>query len=105
MTTITIPTLSIQRLTLRGFAAADLDALAPIYADPPGQPLHRRWHPRRPRGDLAGAGGHAGPLAAPRLWHVGARRTSNRPADRAAPACTTRKDGRGWRRRCFLRPR
>jgi RimJ/RimL family protein N-acetyltransferase len=34
MTTITIPTLSTQRLTLRGFTAADLDALAPIYADP-----------------------------------------------------------------------
>jgi len=34
MTTITIPTLSSQRLTLRGFTAADLDALAPIYADP-----------------------------------------------------------------------
>ncbi|HZD68502.1 MAG TPA: GNAT family N-acetyltransferase [Actinomycetes bacterium] len=45
MTTITIPTPSTQRLTLRGFAAADLDALAPIYADPQGQPLHRRWHP------------------------------------------------------------
>ena len=34
MTTITIPALSTQRLTLRGFTAADLDALAPIYADP-----------------------------------------------------------------------
>ncbi len=34
MTTITIPTLSTKRLTLRGFTAADLDALAPIYADP-----------------------------------------------------------------------
>jgi RimJ/RimL family protein N-acetyltransferase len=34
MTTIIIPTLSSQRLTLRGFTAADLDALAPIYADP-----------------------------------------------------------------------
>src|SRR6266508_3192330 len=34
MTTITIPTLSTQRLILRGFTAADLDALAPIYADP-----------------------------------------------------------------------
>jgi RimJ/RimL family protein N-acetyltransferase len=34
MTTITIPTLSTQRLVLRGFSAADLDALAPIYADP-----------------------------------------------------------------------
>ena len=34
MTTITIPTLTTQRLTLRGFTAADLDALDPIYADP-----------------------------------------------------------------------
>jgi RimJ/RimL family protein N-acetyltransferase len=34
MTTIIVPTLSTQRLTLRGFTAADLDALAPIYADP-----------------------------------------------------------------------
>jgi hypothetical protein len=34
MTTITIPTLSTQRLVLRGFTAADLDALASIYADP-----------------------------------------------------------------------
>jgi hypothetical protein len=30
MTTISIPTLSTQRLTLRGCPAADLDALAPI---------------------------------------------------------------------------
>jgi RimJ/RimL family protein N-acetyltransferase len=34
MPTITIPTLATHRLTLRGFTAADLDALAPIYADP-----------------------------------------------------------------------
>jgi hypothetical protein len=34
MTTITIPTLTTHRLTLRGFTATDLDALAPIYADP-----------------------------------------------------------------------
>jgi RimJ/RimL family protein N-acetyltransferase len=34
MTMISIPTLATQRLTLRGFTAADLDALAPIYADP-----------------------------------------------------------------------
>jgi RimJ/RimL family protein N-acetyltransferase len=34
MTTIIIPTLATQRLTLRAFTATDLDALAPIYADP-----------------------------------------------------------------------
>jgi RimJ/RimL family protein N-acetyltransferase len=34
MTTISIPTLSTPRLTLRCFTAADLDALAAIHADP-----------------------------------------------------------------------
>jgi hypothetical protein len=34
MTAITIPTLSTQRLTLRGFTAADLDALAPSTSIP-----------------------------------------------------------------------
>jgi hypothetical protein len=54
----------------------------PYLRRPTGQPPHWRRHPCRPRGDLAGAGRHAGPLAAPRLRHVGAHRAGNRPADR-----------------------